>query len=211
MDWMPHIEQAGAQFNNLGNYWGRGFTQEDSGQFEQEEEVAGLTACAMLLRRDSLHGEPPFDRTMFMYGEELDLTLRLRARGYRILYTPHAVALHHGMHSVRKTREKPRLFQQFHSNRNRAKLLLKYYPWPLLVRGAPLIAVSFLYWDAVFLLRGGPTFFVRAVAAQLHGAASGLRQRDRAVIQEAPRWLRWLTRQSLSGLLTQKRTMASVD
>ena len=208
---MPHLDQAGGQFNNLGNYWGRGFTESDAGQFDREEEVAGVTACAMLLRRDATGGEPPFDPSIFMYGEELDLTLRLRVRGHRIVYTPGAIAFHRGMHSVRKTREQPRLFQQFHSNRNRIKLLLKYYPWSLLLRGAPLIAASYLYWDAVFLFSGGPRFFARAVAAQLRGALDGLRQRDRRVVREARRWLPWLTRHSLRGVLAQKRTMQSVD
>jgi GT2 family glycosyltransferase len=209
--WMPHIEQAGAYFNNLGNYWGRGFTEADTGQFEREEEVAGLTACAMLLRRDALNGEPLFDPAIFMYGEELDLTLRLRARGYRIMYTPNAVVLHRGSSSVKKAQSRPQLFKQFHSNRNRAKLLMKYYPWRLLLRSALTILMSFVYWDFVFLLRGGPVFFVRAVAAQIRGAFEGWRARGRDLPATAALWVPWMTHHSLTELLAQKRTMESVD
>jgi GT2 family glycosyltransferase len=208
---MPYIDQAGAYFNNLGNYWGRGFMQADAGQFETEQEVAGITACAMLLRREALDGDPLFDPAIFMYGEELDLTLRIRARGHRIVYSPHAIAYHRGMHSVRRTNEQPRLFQQFHSNRNRARILLKYYPWTILSRNAHLIAMSFAYWSWVFMVRGGPLFFMRAFAAQLRGAAAGLRQRDRVVVRAAPVWLPWMTHQSLRDLLAQKETMESVD
>jgi hypothetical protein len=61
------------------------------------------------------------------------------------------------------------------------------------------------------LFRGGPRFFARAVAAQVRGALDGLRQRDRSVVRAARRWLPWVTRHSLAGLLAQKRTMQSVD
>ncbi len=208
---MPQIDQAGACFNNLGNYWGRGFTESDTGQFGREEEVAGVTACAMLLRREALGGEPLFDPSIFMYGEELDLTLRLRARGYRIVYTPSAVARHRGSSSVKKAQSRPQLFKQFHSNRNRAKILMKYYPWPLLLGSALTIFMSFAYWDLVFFVRGGLFFFVRAVAAQIRSAFEGLRARSRSLPAAAALWVPWMTHHSLPMLLAQKRTMESVD
>ena len=70
----PRIAQAGAEFNNLGNIWGRGFYQLDQGQFDTVMEVPALTGCSAIVRRQALRGEPLFDQRFFMYHEELDLT-----------------------------------------------------------------------------------------------------------------------------------------
>jgi hypothetical protein len=202
-----HIEQAGALFNNLGNYWGRGFAELDEGQFDEPCEVAGLTCCATLIRRDALRGEPLFDEGLFMYGEELDLTIRLRANGYTILYTPAAVVHHGGMKSLRATQKAPRLFQQSLANRNRLKLLAKYYPARLLARGAPLIALGLLYWDLVFLFGSGPRALAAFLRDQVVAIRLGLRERNAVTLRASERWLPWMTRHTLRGLLRQMRTM----
>lgn len=201
------IEQAGALFNNVGNYWGRGFGEVDRGQYDKPCEVPGLTGCAMLIRRSALHGAPLFDESLFMYGEELDLTLRLRANGYAIRYTPRAVVLHEGMKSVASAGLSPRLFLQRLANRNRLKLIAKYYPASLLVRGLPFILAGLLYWDLVFLQQRGPRGLLEFLRDQLGAIRDGLRQRDRAVLAAYPRWKPWMTRQGLSAMIRQMRAM----
>jgi len=203
-DARTRIEQAGALFNNIGNYWGRGHRDEDRGQFEESMEVAGVTACAMLVRRKALGGAPLFDASLFMYGEELDLTIRLRSDGWSIVFEPRAVVHHAGMRSLNAAVDAPRLFQQFHANRNRLKLVAKYWPWPLLLRNLPLVALSIAYWDLVFLVRAGPRYFARAVAAQIAFFVRGLRERQ---AQHSYRWLPWMTQHSFRGLKAQKRRM----
>lgn len=201
------FDQAGAMFNNLGNYWGRGHREEDRGQFDEPAEVAGVTACAMLVRRAALQDGALFDGSLFMYGEELDLTIRLRSAGWSIRYTPGAIVWHGGMQSLLRATDAPRLFQQFHANRNRLKIISRYYPLPLLIANTPLLLLGVAYWDLVFLLRGGLRYFARAVSQQLAFIAAGLRARSRSVAEDARRWLPWLTRHSLRGALAQKRRM----
>ena len=94
------LEQAGAEFSNLGHYWTRGFNQPERGQFDVTGEVPGLTGCSVLVRRSALHGEPLFDGSFFLYYEEFDLTLRLRGRGYAIAYAPRAIVHHKGMQTM---------------------------------------------------------------------------------------------------------------
>ena len=106
----PRIGQAGAEFNNLGNIWGRGFYQLDQGQFDAVMEVPALTGCSALVRRQALQGEPLFDPRFFMYHEELDLTFRLRSRGYSIMYVPTSIVHHDLMHSVKRNSQQPHLF-----------------------------------------------------------------------------------------------------
>ncbi len=203
------ICQAGAEFNNLGNLWGRGFNQRDNGQFDTVTEVPGLTACSVMLRRKVFEGEPVFDPSFFMYYEELDLTLRLRARGYSIVYVPTAVVYHKLMQSVQKVSSQPELFQQFFCNRNRMKIVMKYYPFTVLLRSSPLILLSLAYWDWRFLREGGIRFFLRALVAQTQFALQGLTDRLRGKTVNPENWLPWMKHQTLREVLGLKSSLGA--
>jgi GT2 family glycosyltransferase len=206
----PRIEQVGAEFNNIGNIWGRGFNEFDEGQFETACEVPALTACAALVRRRALADESLFDRQFFMYHEELDLSLRLRGRGYSIVYVPSAMVHHKGMQSVKRASPQPRILQQYYCNRNRLKILTKYYPAAVLLRSLPLIVLSLVYWNAVFLRHGGPCLFLRAITSQLRFAFQGLFERLRGGSVRADSWLPWMTRQRLRDMLALRAALAEV-
>jgi len=195
------IECAGAEFNNLGHNWTRGFNEQDRGQFDAVTEVAALTACAVIIRRSVIEGVPPFDPDFFMYTEEFDLSLRLRGKGYAIVYEPSAVVYHKGMKSVQAVSSDSRLFQQFHCNRNRVKILTKYYPARLLLRNLPMICLSLVYWDLVFLCRSGPILMIRAVRSQISYAVKGLKERRRVGDIVSARWLPWMTRHRLRDIV----------
>jgi GT2 family glycosyltransferase len=203
----PRIDQAGAEFNNLGNIWGRGLNQSDHGQFDTVAEVPALTGCSAIVRRQALRGEALFDTRLFMYHEELDLTFRLRSRGYSIIYVPTAVVHHEMMQSIRNNCPQPRLFQQFYCNRNRVKLLAKYYPLSVLIPSLPLILLSLIYWNWFFLRTGGIVFFFRAVFGQVRYALQGLTERLRGEGVAAEKWLPWMKTQGLRDLLSVRTAL----
>ncbi len=60
-------------------------------------------AC-ILLDRDKVLGVGSYDRKIFMYGEDVDLSLRLRAEGYRLRYLPRSVVAHHTYDAEIKTK-----------------------------------------------------------------------------------------------------------
>jgi GT2 family glycosyltransferase len=203
----PRLDCAGAEFNNIGYCWGRGANQLDRGQFDVRGEVPAVTACALVLRRAVLGDEPLFDSQLFMYYEEFDLSLRVRGAGCGIVYVPTAIVHHKGSQAVRGATNRPLLFQQFLGNRNRLKLLLKYYPLPTLLRNLPLIGLSLAYWDFVFLREGGPRYCLRALGAQGAFAWQGLRERRwRRARSEG--WLPWMTRQGLRDILALRSSFA---
>jgi GT2 family glycosyltransferase len=70
-----------------------GFVQ-SQGTEPRDAEV--LSAAALLVRRDALGEEPPFDERFFMYCEDEDLSRRLRARGNRLVYLPTVAVTHAG-------------------------------------------------------------------------------------------------------------------
>src|SRR5207247_7936005 len=154
-----------------------------------------------IVRRRALDGEGLFDGEFFMYGEELDLSLRLRGRGFTIVYVPTAVVHHKGMQSIKRASHRPQLFQQYYCNRNRVKILATYYPPSVLLRSLPLVCLSLAYWDAVFLLQGGPGLFIRAVKSQVEYARRGVIERLRGKGVPAERWLPWMTDHTLRQLL----------
>jgi GT2 family glycosyltransferase len=73
----------------------------------------------MLIRGAALRRAGLFDPRFFMYGEDLDLCLRIRRAGWRVVYAPSVSVLHHKGRSTRKatarmTREFYRSMLLFH-------------------------------------------------------------------------------------------------
>jgi N-acetylglucosaminyl-diphospho-decaprenol L-rhamnosyltransferase len=60
--------------------------------------VGRLSGCALMLRRAALP-TPAFDEGFFMYAEDSDLSVRLRASGHELHFVPGAVATHGGRQS----------------------------------------------------------------------------------------------------------------
>ncbi len=59
--------------------------------------VGGILGCAMLLTRGCLEQIGGFDERFFAYYEEVDLCLRARSRGFKVVCAPQALAMHDGM------------------------------------------------------------------------------------------------------------------
>ena len=62
--------------------------------------VGAVAACAALYRRDALQAVEMFDETYFLFGEEGDLSQRLRRLGLENHYVPAAEVLHVGQQST---------------------------------------------------------------------------------------------------------------
>lgn len=101
-----------------------GYQEMDRGQYDQEREVDYVTGAAMAIARRVLvdigfldEGFSPF------YFEEADYCRRAKAAGYRVLYVPDAVAIHHEGASLSQVKG-VRLYA-FH--KNRLRYILKHY------------------------------------------------------------------------------------
>jgi GT2 family glycosyltransferase len=62
-------------------------------------DVDWLVGAAMLCRRTTLDAvataDGPFDEGFFMYSEEMDLCRRIKQAGWRVVYEPAALVIHH--------------------------------------------------------------------------------------------------------------------
>lgn len=60
----------------------------------EARDVDWVLGAAMMLRREAL-GATVMDERYFIYFEDVDLCVRLRREGWRVVYEPEAVMLHH--------------------------------------------------------------------------------------------------------------------
>ena len=65
-------------------------------QTSTRQEVAWVSGAAMLVERAEFVAIGGFDEKLFLYKEDEDLCLRLRAAGGQVVYEPAAVIRHHG-------------------------------------------------------------------------------------------------------------------
>jgi len=86
-------------------------------------EVDWGLGAAMLIRRQALPEAQLFDERFFLYFEDLDLCLRLRRAGWKVLYTPAAVMTHQHR---RDSAQAGALLAKFHHLYSMLKFLSKY-------------------------------------------------------------------------------------
>jgi GT2 family glycosyltransferase len=87
------------------------------------EEISFLTGCCMLIPVPVLREVGGFEEDFFAYMEDVEMSLRLRSRGYRLVYQPCARVFHR----VPTEREEPTPFQLLHGTRNRRRLVRRRY------------------------------------------------------------------------------------
>lgn len=118
------IQNAGSVLVAGGYAGDRGFLEVDRGQYDEPAEVFAWCGCCVLLRPAYLADAGLLDERLFLYYEDIDLSWRGQARGWRYRYVPTALVRHH--HSATSV-EGSELFQ-YYVERNRLLVHLKNAP-----------------------------------------------------------------------------------
>lgn len=115
-------------------YWrGSGFSRGEGVRYsdlqgQANSEVSFASGCALLIRMGALLETGLLDDRFFLYLEDADLSLRLRAAGHKLLYVPSSRVYH----KVHHAGDKPRPL--YYSTRNRLLILrLHFTGWRRLV------------------------------------------------------------------------------
>ena len=66
-------------------------------------DIDVLCGAFMLMRRSALDNSGLLDEEFFMYGEDIDLSYRIKQSGYRILYYPETQIIHYKGESTKKS------------------------------------------------------------------------------------------------------------
>ncbi|MGX9726211.1 MAG: glycosyltransferase family 2 protein [Candidatus Electronema sp. VV] len=93
------LDSSGVFRNWYGRWYDRDQGQPDCGQHGQREEVPAVCGAFLLARRTALEqtalpGGAVFDPAFFLYKEDIELCLRIRKAGWKIIYLPEVVAHH---------------------------------------------------------------------------------------------------------------------
>jgi len=81
----------------------------------REQEPAWVSASCLLARRATREAVGGFDEGFFLYEEDVDLCVRVRRAGWRIVFTPAAEVVHHLGRSMERSAERARLeYQRSH-------------------------------------------------------------------------------------------------
>ena len=68
----------------------------------QTAEVDSVVGAFMMVRAEAARQVGLLDESFFMYGEDLDWAYRIKGRGWKVLYYPEVVVLHHKGASSRR-------------------------------------------------------------------------------------------------------------
>jgi len=88
------IDSTGDRYTSWGLAYPRGRGEEDSGLYDEVEEVFAGSGGASLYRIDMLKQTGLFDEDFFAYYEDVDLSFRAQLGGWKVVYTPTAIAHH---------------------------------------------------------------------------------------------------------------------
>jgi hypothetical protein len=141
------VNTAGNLVHYLGFGWAGRLDEPVASVPNHPHEVGFASGAAMVVRRTAWERAGGFDERYFMYGEDLDLSLRLRLAGHGVGLAPAARVAHEYAFTKGD-------YKWFYLERNRWWTVLAAYPAPLLA----LVLPALLVFEVVLLLaswRGG--------------------------------------------------------
>lgn len=154
------INTSGGIVHYLGIGWAGDCERPISGLPSEDREIPFPSGAAMVVRRSAWAQLSGLDRDYFMYGEDLDLGLRLWLSGHRVGLVPAARVTH--SYEFDKGPSK-----WYWLERNRWRTVLSVYPASLLVLLAPALLAAELGLLAVAARQGWLAPKLRAQAATI--------------------------------------------
>lgn len=138
------IDSTGDQYSTWGLAYPRGRDEKDDSQYEDVQEVFGATGGASLYRVEMLKEIGLFDEDFFAYYEDVDISFRAQLAGWKVMYTPKAIA----HHKVGASSSKIPGFTTYMTIKNLPWLYWKNMPLSLVPKTLPRFTIA--YWSIVF-------------------------------------------------------------
>lgn len=154
------IYSTGLFISRSRRFYNRGEGEVDEKKYDTAVNVLGCCAAAVIYKREMLEDikllNEYFDENFFFLLEDVDLSLRAKASGWKALFVPQAVCYHRGNSSGYKNK-----FRQYLSFRNRYFLIIKNDTLRGLLKDAPYIIIydSLRFFYMLFLNK----YFLKAL------------------------------------------------
>lgn len=120
------IYSAGVTLDGFRNSWQRGHLEIDHGQLDRIEQVDCIEGTCMLIKTQALKQTDLFWSRLKMYLEDVELALRLKRSGWKMIYDYRAKLQHKYM---RSTKQNTALNVEKLKNRNWLWIALRHYPF----------------------------------------------------------------------------------
>jgi len=140
------IDSVGETMDIYGNPITIGQGEIDNGQYERISEILSASGSASVVRRCVLDEIGEFDSKFYIGYEDMDISLRARLRGYRVVYIPDAVVYH--KRTATDNVNEIRVKVKYHFNKNRLATIIKNYSARNLLMVLP---INLLLYLSVFI------------------------------------------------------------
>lgn len=120
------INSAGIYFDGFMQAYDIGYMQKDEGQYNQRKEVFGVTGACIMYKTQMLNEIGLYDNRIKMYLDEVELFIRAKKMGWKVIFNPNTVIGHNYMQSTNKN-------SSFNRQKQVSKawliIALKHYPF----------------------------------------------------------------------------------
>lgn len=131
------IDSAGQIAYKWGSVRDIGIGKPDGPLFQKRREIFGACAAAALYKVSALKDVGLFDERLFSLFEDVDISWRLRLKGYRIMHEPNSIVYHKRGVSG-EIRKENKVIRRFYGFRNCLFITIKYYPLKHIIIFLPL-------------------------------------------------------------------------
>lgn len=128
MDFPDRLWYAGGEVDlRMGRVAHRGIRKKDGERFDRACETEYATGCCLAMRVSDFSRFQGFDERFALYGEDVDLSLRVREAGKRVLYVPASRVWHSVSASGAGELDVRKLWRK---NLSLLRVLAKHRAWP---------------------------------------------------------------------------------
>jgi GT2 family glycosyltransferase len=153
-----HLDSTGDYYTNWGLPYPRGRGETDIDKYDDQTDIFAASGGASLYRVEMIKAVGLFDEDFFAYYEDVDLSFRAQLAGWKVTYSPKAIAYH----QISATSSKIKGFATYQTMKNLPLLLAKNMPRKYIYR------VGWRFTLSHFL------FFLRAISrGQVSAAVKG--------------------------------------
>lgn len=129
------VNTAGNSFHYLGfGYCGNFRIKKSDLKLATVEEVSYASGASILMRAELLREYGSWDQDFFLYHEDVEYSLRMKALGYKVCIVRDAVFYHKYQFSRNKDKF-------YYMERNRYGVMLVYFKWPTLLVLLPMALI----------------------------------------------------------------------